>query len=114
MVLDKSHEIYSGLKDKIRIEIDERDEYTPGWKFNEWEMKGVPVRIEIGPRDIQKQQVVLVRRDTGEKIFVSESELLPKVQELLEDIQQNMFNKAKSFMQQNIRKLTILKNSSRL
>ncbi|GAQ26218.1 proline--tRNA ligase [Tepidanaerobacter syntrophicus] len=102
-VLAKADEILAQLKDDIRIEIDSRDEYTPGWKFNEWEMRGVPVRIEIGPKDIQKHQVVLVRRDTGEKYFVDESELLPRLKELLDDIQNNMFLQAKKFMDDNIR-----------
>lgn len=105
MVSNKVSEIYSNLKDEIRIELDDRDEYTPGWKFNEWEMKGVPVRIEVGPRDIQKRQVVLVRRDTGEKSAVSEFELLPRLKTLLDEIQENMFNQAKKFMQKNIREV---------
>ncbi len=105
MVSNKVSEIYSNLKDEIRIELDDRDEYTPGWKFNEWEMKGVPVRIEVGPRDIQKRQVVLVRRDTGEKSAVSELELLPRLKTLLDEIQENMFNQAKKFMQKNIREV---------
>lgn len=102
MVLDKARELFSNLKDDIRVELDDRDEYTPGWKFNEWEMKGVPVRLEIGPKDIEKQQVVLVRRDTGEKIFVEESKLQSTLKELLVDVQKNMFDQAKTFMQQNI------------
>lgn len=77
VVENKVHEIYSNLKNDIRIELDDRGEYTPGWKFNEWEMKGVPIRIEVGPRDIKRHQVILVRRDTGEKFAVSEQELLP-------------------------------------
>lgn len=103
MVLAKADEILAQLKNDIRIEIDSRDEYTPGWKFNEWEMRGVPVRIEIGPKDIQKHQVVLVRRDTGEKYFVEESELPSRLKELLADIQNNMFLQAKKFMDDNIR-----------
>lgn len=102
MVLDKAQEIFSNLKDEFRVELDDRDEYTPGWKFNEWEMKGVPVRLEVGPKDIEKQQVVLVRRDTGEKLFVKESELSSKLKALLEDIQTNMFNQAKEFRGQNL------------
>jgi len=104
-VLNKAQEIYSILKNEILIELDDRNEYTPGWKFNEWEMKGVPVRIEIGPRDIKNQQVVLVRRDTGEKTVVSESELLPRLKSLLADIQINMFNQAKEFLNENIREV---------
>ncbi|HHX24484.1 MAG: proline--tRNA ligase [Tepidanaerobacteraceae bacterium] len=105
LVLNKAKSIYSALKDKVRIELDDRNEYTPGWKFNDWEMKGVPIRLEIGPKDIQKQQVVLVRRDTGEKTAVSETELLPRLQNMLKDIQGNMFTQAKEFMQKNIREV---------
>jgi len=105
MVSEKVNEIYSELKDKVRIELDNRDEYTPGWKFNEWEMKGVPIRIEVGPRDIQKQQVILVRRDTGEKFAVSEIELLPRLKTLLSEIQENMFHHAKKFLEDNIREV---------
>lgn len=105
LVLNKARELFSYLKDEIRVELDDRDEYTPGWKFNNWEMKGVPLRLEIGPKDIQKRQVVLVRRDTGKKTAVSESELLPSLKVLLGDIQQNMFKQAKNFMQENIRQV---------
>lgn len=104
-VINKANQLYSNLKDEILIELDDRNEYTPGWKFNEWEMKGVPVRIEIGPRDIKKEQVVLVRRDTGEKITVNESELLPRLKSLLNEIQENMFNQAKKFLYENIREV---------
>ncbi len=105
LVLNKTNEIFTKLKSEVRIELDARDEYTPGWKFNEWEMRGVPIRIEIGPKDIQKQQVVLVRRDTGEKFTVSEFELLPRLKTLLSEIQENMFNQAKRFMQESIREV---------
>ena len=74
------------------MKIDLRDNYTPGYKFNEWELKGVPVRIELGPRDIENNQCVIVRRDTSEKIIVNLSELNSKLNEILEDIQDNMFN----------------------
>lgn len=92
-VLDKANELLNELKDQVRVQIDDSDK-TPGWKFNEWEMKGVPVRIEIGPKDIEKEQVVFARRDTGEKIFVPISEVKERLVELLDDIQQNLYNKA--------------------
>jgi len=85
------------------VEIDARDEYKPGWKFNEWEMRGVPLRLEIGPRDMAKEQVVLVRRDTGEKQIVKEEKLTETVKNLLIEIQENLFNQAKKFLQENIR-----------
>ncbi|HHW02821.1 MAG TPA: proline--tRNA ligase [Thermoanaerobacterales bacterium] len=104
-VLNKAMEIYSRIKQTFRVEMDDRDEYTPGWKFNEWEMKGVPVRLEIGPKDIEKHQVILVRRDTGEKISVDESEIESKLELLLNEIQVNMFRQAKKFMDENIREV---------
>jgi len=91
-VIEKATEVYEGLKDKFRVEIDKRDQYTPGFKFNYWELRGVPIRLEIGPRDIENNQCVLVRRDNFEKITVSLDELNTKVGELLEVIQKNMFN----------------------
>lgn len=100
-ILAKSKELYQLLKENFRVELDDRDEYTPGWKFNEWEMKGVPVRLEIGPRDLAQNQVLLVRRDTGEKIQVKESDLVNYLNKLLEDIQANMFKQAKKFMDDN-------------
>jgi prolyl-tRNA synthetase len=102
-VLDKANELKTALEEKFRVEIDCRDEYTPGWKFNEWEMKGVPLRLEIGPKDLAKNQVVLVRRDTGEKIFLPEEGLVQAIDNLLEDIQQNMFNQALKFREENTR-----------
>ena len=91
-VIEKATEVYDGLKEKYRVEIDKRDQYTPGFKFNYWELRGVPIRLEIGPRDIENNQCVLVRRDNFEKITVSLDELDSKVGELLEEIQKNMFN----------------------
>ncbi|MBA4493142.1 proline--tRNA ligase [Paenactinomyces guangxiensis] len=85
----------------VRVKIDAREDISPGWKFNEYELRGVPVRLEIGPRDLQNEQVVLVRRDTGEKLFVPESELLNRVPGLLQDIQSNMYSKAKDFRDSN-------------
>lgn len=86
----------------FRVEIDDRENYSAGWKYNQWEMKGVSIRIEIGPKDIEKKQVVVVRRDTGEKLFVQEKKLKTKVKSLLDDIQKNLFNKAKNFLDENI------------
>jgi prolyl-tRNA synthetase len=105
MVLNKAAEIFARLKQDFRLEMDDRDEYTPGWKFNEWEMKGVPVRLEVGPKDIEKHQVILVRRDTGEKISVDESEINSKLKSLLDEIQVNMFRQAKRFMDENTREI---------
>ncbi|MDY6313954.1 MAG: proline--tRNA ligase [Clostridia bacterium] len=92
-VSEKADEIYNILKKTYRTEIDTSDK-NPGWKFSEYEMKGVPIRIEIGPRDIENNSAVIVRRDTREKIFVSLDELPEKIGETLEAIHQNMYNKA--------------------
>ncbi|MDO8716847.1 MAG: proline--tRNA ligase [Dehalococcoidales bacterium] len=85
----------------LSSEIDSRD-IRPAWKYYEWERKGVPLRVEIGPRDIENHQAVLVRRDTGEKIFVKEEEFAKRTSEILEAIQQNLFERAKSFREDNI------------
>jgi len=91
-VKEKATEIYEELKKNYRADIDLRDQYSPGYKFNYWEMKGVPIRLEIGPRDIENNQCVLVRRDTFEKTIVSLDEVDKKVGELLDDIHNNMYN----------------------
>ncbi len=93
-VLDKARELKDRLSKQFRVIIDDSDK-MPGWKFSEYEMKGVPVRLEIGPKDIEKNQVVLVRRDTREKMFVSIDELESKLKQLMEDVQQGLFEKAK-------------------
>ncbi len=85
----------------VRAKIDAREDLSPGWKFNEYEMRGVPIRLEVGPRDMDNQQVILVRRDTGEKIPVPQAELIERLQSLLEDIQLNMFNMAKAFREEH-------------
>ena len=85
----------------IRTELDERAEFTPGWKFSEWEMRGVPLRIEIGPRDIEAKQVVLVRRDTGQKESCDINLLDKKVSEILKDIQVSMLKENLKFQQEN-------------
>ena len=91
-VLEKNRELYDRLKKNFRMEIDERDNYTPGYKFNDCEMRGIPLRIEMGPRDIEENKAILVRRDTLEKETVSLDNIENRISELLEDIQNNMFN----------------------
>jgi prolyl-tRNA synthetase len=85
----------------LRVKLDEREEFTPGWKFSEWEMRGVPLRVEIGPKDIEKKQVVIVRRDTGKKENVTQASMNRKVPEILREIQKNMFEMALKFQQEN-------------
>ena len=91
-VVEKATELYKQLNQKFRMELDARDNYTPGYKFNYWEMKGVPIRIEIGPRDIENGEAILVRRDTAEKVTVKLEEIDSKMEELFEEIQKNMYN----------------------
>ncbi len=93
------------LGNKFRIEVDSCEEYTPGWKFNQWELKGVPLRLEIGPKDIQKNQIVLVRRDNREEKIVEENKLFETVNVLLKDIQKSLFKKAKKFQEDNTHKV---------
>jgi prolyl-tRNA synthetase len=103
LVLKKAKDIYEKLqKHGILVVLDDRTEYTPGWKFNEWELKGVPIRIEIGPRDVKQEQVTLARRDTFEKIAVKEEKTVNAVTELLEKIQKNLFDKAQKLLKENI------------
>lgn len=92
-VLDKAYEIKKALEGRFAVECDDSDQ-SPGWKFNQWEMKGVPIRLEIGPRDLEQGQCVLARRDTGEKITVSLEGIEDAVGTLLDEIQQNMYEQA--------------------
>ncbi|KAJ3593858.1 hypothetical protein NHX12_006192 [Muraenolepis orangiensis] len=78
----------------IRVKADVRDNYSPGWKFNHWELKGVPIRLEVGPTDMKQNQCVVVRRDTGEKLTVPEADVEKILATMLEDIQNNLFTKA--------------------
>ena len=93
-VIEKATELKNMLSKLARVKIDTSDKMA-GWKFSEYEMKGVPLRLEVGPKDIEKNQVVLVRRDTREKIFVPMAELETKVPEILADIQKSLLEKAR-------------------
>lgn len=96
-VIEKADEIYAQLKSAgIRVKVDDSDQ-TAGWKFNQWEMKGVPVRLEVGPKDIENKQVVLVRRDTHEKYIVPMETLTDTVKKLLDDIHESLYNRAMAF-----------------
>uniref|UniRef100_A0A8C7U884 Bifunctional glutamate/proline--tRNA ligase n=1 Tax=Oncorhynchus mykiss TaxID=8022 RepID=A0A8C7U884_ONCMY len=79
---------------EIRVKADLRENYSPGWKFNHWELKGVPIRLEVGPKDLKQGQCVAVRRDTGEKITLPEADTEKRLAQLLEDIQTNLFKRA--------------------
>jgi prolyl-tRNA synthetase len=89
------------LKGKVRVKVDV-SENTPGWKFNEWEMRGVPVRMEIGPRDVQNNSVVLVRRDNRAKEIVAMDALETRLPILLEEVQNSLFQRALDFREQNM------------
>ena len=109
VVKQKAYELEQKLKDsKIRVQTDDRDEYTSGWKFNDWEMKGVPLRVNVGLRDIKENQVELIRRDTKERFYVIEKELVNQTLSTLENIQSNMFDRAKSHLQENTRSAATL------
>ena len=89
-VLDKANELKDKLSSSFKVKIDSSDK-SPGWKFSEYEMKGVPLRLEIGPRDIENGVATAVRRDTHEKVQISLSNIKNEVENLLEDIQHNMY-----------------------
>ena len=100
-VMEKVESIKTMLSN-YRLNIDDREEVTPGFKFNEWELKGVPIRIEIGPRDIENNKVILSRRDIdNSKEEVSMDKLESKIDQLLIDIQKNMFDVSKNHMEEN-------------
>ena len=87
----------------LRVHLDTREEATPGWKFSEYEMRGVPLRVEIGPRDVKNGQAVCVRRDLKTKQFLPLAELAGRVPALLDEIQAELFSEAKAFLAANIR-----------
>lgn len=93
-VLEKANEVAEALS-AFRVKVDDSDK-TPGWKFSESEMRGIPVRVELGPKDIEAGQAILVRRDTHEKITVALSEIEEKTGELLKTIQHDMFERARA------------------
>ncbi len=93
-VLEKAEELRSALADTFRVKVDDSDK-MPGWKFSEQEMRGIPVRIELGPKDIEKNQCVIVRRDTREKTFVSLDEVTDKLQEILTAMQSDLLERAR-------------------
>ncbi len=99
-VEEKVSEIYERLKTKFRVEADFRKQVSPGVKFNDCEMRGIPLRLEMGPRDIENGECVLVRRDTSEKISVKLENLEETIEKLLEEIQNNMFEMCKKRMEE--------------
>ena len=96
MLLRLVERIEKMLKGKVRLKVD-LSENTPGWKFNEWELRGVPVRMEIGPRDVQNNSAMLVRRDNRAKESVAIDALEARLPVLLEEVQQALIQRAKAF-----------------
>ena len=102
MVLDKCKEILNNLSKDFRVKIDDREQLSPGWKFNFWEMKGVPIRINLGPKDISNNVVEIVRRDTGEKLKnVQQKGLNEYLLKLSTEIQENLFRQASEYLNKN-------------
>ena len=110
-VLEEAKKLEETLKGKFRVELDNRDNYTVGYKFNNWEMKGVPVRIEMGPKEIERGEVIVTRRDTLEKMPVKINELEEVLEKLLQDIHQTMCNECKKRMEE---KTTVAHNMEEL
>ncbi|GIP27343.1 proline--tRNA ligase [Paenibacillus sp. J23TS9] len=101
-VVGRTDELFAELKKAgVRVRVDDRSDVRPGWKFNEYEMRGVPVRLEIGPRDMENGVCVLVSRITGEKKVVQQADLVEEVKAMLDQVQREMFDRAKQFMTEN-------------
>ena len=101
-IFKKADELKKKLEKSFRVEVDKREEYTPGWKFNEWELKGVPLRIELGPKDIEKNQAVLVRRDDGKKSAVKVSEVLKEAEKILKNIHDKLYKQSEKNFKDSI------------
>lgn len=100
-VLAASREVADRLRQRFRVRLDDRPEYSPGWKFNDWEMRGVPLRLEVGPRDLAARQVTAARRDTAERTAVPMERLEEGVAELLEEVHRGLYRKALQFREAN-------------
>ncbi|MBT4351124.1 proline--tRNA ligase [archaeon] len=103
-VLKEANNIKKKLDD-FKIKLDDRTDYTPGWKYNEWELKGVPIRIEFGPRDLENNQAMLVRRDTGDKKAVKLNDIEKEVKKMLDKIQKNLYETAQKRIENSIEKV---------
>ncbi|GKU78665.1 proline--tRNA ligase [Paenibacillus sp. L3-i20] len=108
-VVGRVDELYSVLKKAgVRVKVDDRSDVSPGWKFNEYEMRGVPLRLELGPRDMENGVVVLVSRITGEKRIVQQDNLVAEVEAMLAETHDEMFKRAKEFRANNSRSVDTL------
>ena len=101
-VWERAAALAAQLGERVRVKLDDRDHYTPGWKFNEWEMRGAPLRLEIGPRDLARNQVVLVRRSGLQKEAVSQDGLTATVERILREIQDELMARARNFLEGHI------------
>ncbi|AIF69914.1 prolyl-tRNA synthetase [Palaeococcus pacificus DY20341] len=98
----------------IRAHLDDRDEIRPGRKFYEWELKGVPLRIEVGPRDVEGGKAVIARRDTLEKSVIEREKLVDAVRELIDAIMENLYNRAKEFLESHIKRVDSLEEAKKV
>jgi prolyl-tRNA synthetase len=103
-VLEAVTRVEAMLREEVRLQVDARDEYSPGWKFNDWELRGVPLRIEVGPRDVKQGQVMLARRDVPGregKIAAPFNDLVGEVHEMLATIQADLYRRALKFREEH-------------
>ncbi|RLF29683.1 MAG: proline--tRNA ligase [Thermoplasmata archaeon] len=110
-IISECNKIYQKLtEEKIRSHVDSRD-ITPGNKYYDWELKGVPLRIEIGPKELEKKEIMLVRRDNGEKKLISQNILTSAVKKELSDISTSLYEKAKNFLRENLHRLQTIEEA---
>jgi len=107
-ILTAAARLAEPLQDRVRIKVDDRDNVSPGWKFNEWELKGVPVRVELGPKDLEKGQAVVVRRDTGEKTAIPQGEVPMHVVDLLDEMQAALLARGRERLEAGCRRADTL------
>lgn len=107
-VRTRARQLKEQLAAIARVHLDDREEFTPGWKFNDWELRGVPLRLEIGPRDLREQNCVLVRRDTGEKLPTPQDGIQNTVLALLGDVQDNLLRRSRSRVVEGTQKVSSL------
>jgi prolyl-tRNA synthetase len=101
LVLAFVDQVKAAVGTTVRLQVDDRDQYTPGWKYNEHELRGVPLRVEIGPRDVAGQAVMSVRRDTRAKESIPFAALVTRLPELLADIQKTLYQQALAFREES-------------
>jgi prolyl-tRNA synthetase len=109
-VLAHLDRVRAALKDRVRLLVDDREQYTPGWKYYEHELRGVPVRLEVGPKDVEKQAVMSVRRDNRGKEPIPLDRLAERLPALLEEVQASLFRAALEFRARNTTTATTLED----